>query len=180
MAATKVLIVLAIASLLLVNEQEIILLQTSPESWAGQASLKPGEVFRDRLKSGGEGPEMVVIPSGKFRMGDVQNKHGENEQPVHEVHIPRPFAISKHEITFDQYDEFARATGGKLPDDEGWDRGRQPVIHVSWNDAVAYAAWLSQQTGMRYRLPSEAEWEKAGGDGDAGCGEDTLCVAHRA
>jgi formylglycine-generating enzyme required for sulfatase activity len=75
MAATKVLIVLAIASLLLVNEQEIILLQTSPDSWAGQAGMKPGEVFRDRLKTGNEGPEMVVIPSGKFRMGDIRRSH---------------------------------------------------------------------------------------------------------
>ena len=64
MAATILLIVLAIASLLLVNEQEIISLQTSSDSWAGEAGMKPGEVFRDRLKSGSEGPEMVVIPPG--------------------------------------------------------------------------------------------------------------------
>jgi formylglycine-generating enzyme required for sulfatase activity len=102
---------------------------------------------------------MVVIHAGKFRMGDIQGKHGKNEQPVHEVHIARRFAISKYEITFDEYDEFAKATGRKLPDDEGWGRGRQPVIHVSWNDAVAYAAWLSQQADTRYRLPTEAEWE---------------------
>ena len=93
---------------------------------------------------------MVVLPSGKFRMGDIQGKYGKNEQPVHEVHIARRFAISKYEITFDQYDEFASATGLKFPDDEGWGRGSQPVIHVSWNDAVAYAAWLSRQTDRRY------------------------------
>ena len=161
MAATIVLIVLAIASLLLVNEQEIISLQTSSESWAGQAGFKPGEVFRDRLKSGSEGPEMIVVPTGKFRMGDIQGKHGKNEQPVHEVHIARRFAMSRYEITFDQYDDFAKATGRDLPDDEGWGRGRQPVIHVSWNDAVAYAKWLFQQTGKHYRLPTEAEWEYA-------------------
>ncbi|MGB7947258.1 MAG: hypothetical protein WCH75_06220, partial [Candidatus Binatia bacterium] len=63
MAATKVLIALAIASLLLVNAQEIISLQMSPDSWAGQSGLKPGEVFRDRLKTGSQGPEMVVIPA---------------------------------------------------------------------------------------------------------------------
>ncbi|MGB7946450.1 MAG: formylglycine-generating enzyme family protein, partial [Candidatus Binatia bacterium] len=140
---------------------EIISLQMSPDSWAGQSGLKPGEVFRDRLKTGSQGPEMVVIPAGRFRMGDIQGKHGKNERPVHEVNIARRFAISKYEITFDEYDEFAKATGRKLPDDEGWGRGRQPVIYVSWNDAVAYAAWLSQQTDMRYRLPSETEWEYA-------------------
>jgi len=161
MAAARVLIILVGASVLLFSQQEKVWLEMPAVSWAGEAGLKPGEVIRDRLKSGGEGPEMVVIPSGKFRMGDIQNKHGKNEQPVHEVHIARPFTISKYEITFDQYDEFASATGRKLPDDEGWGRGRQPVIRVSWNDAVAYAAWLSRQTGMRYRLPSEAEWEYA-------------------
>jgi formylglycine-generating enzyme required for sulfatase activity len=159
MAATKVLILLAIVSLLLVNEQEIISLQTLPDSWAGQAGLKPGEVFRDRLKNGSQGPEMIVIPAGKFRMGDIQGKHGKDELPVHQVNFQKAFAASKYEITFAQYDEFAKATGRKLPDDEGWGRGRQPVIHVSWNDAVAYAKWLSQQTGKRYRLPTEAEWE---------------------
>jgi formylglycine-generating enzyme required for sulfatase activity len=159
MAATKVFIVLAIAILLLVNEQEIISLQMSPDSWAGQANLKPGEVFRDRLKNGSEGPEMVVIPAGKFRMGDIQGKYGKDELPVHEVNFQKAFAASKYEITFSQYDEFAKATGRNLPDDEGWGRGRQPVIFVSWSDSVAYATWLSEQTGKRYRLPTEAEWE---------------------
>jgi formylglycine-generating enzyme required for sulfatase activity len=161
MAATKVFIVLAIASLLLVNEQEIISLQTSPESWAGQASLKPGQVFRDRMKTGTDGPEMIVIPAGKFRMGDIQGIGLNDEQPVHVVYIRRPFAVSRYEITFDQYDKFAKATGRSLPEDEGFGRGRRPVIRVSWNDAIDYTAWLTQQTGKRYRLPTEAEWEYA-------------------
>jgi formylglycine-generating enzyme required for sulfatase activity len=94
-------------------------------------------------------------------MGDIQGIGGNDEQPVHEVHIRRPFAVGRYEITFDQYDEFANATGGQLPDDDGSGRGRRPVISVSWDEAVEYAKWLSQQTGKRYRLPTEAEWEYA-------------------
>jgi hypothetical protein len=104
---------------------------------------------------------MVVVPAGEFRMGDNQGKHGKDELPVQEVKIQKPFAVSRYEITFDQYDQFAKATGRELPDDEGFGRGRQPVIRVSWHDAVAYAKWLFQQTSKRYRLPTEAEWEYA-------------------
>jgi len=147
--------------MLWVAEQERISLEPRSVSWAGEVDLSPGKTFRDRLKSGADGPEMVVIPGGKFRMGDIQGKHGKDELPVHEVHIKKPFAIGRYEITFDQYDEFAKATDRKLADDEGLGRGRQPVIRVSWNDAVAYAEWLSGQSGMRYRLPTEAEWEYA-------------------
>jgi formylglycine-generating enzyme required for sulfatase activity len=113
------------------------------------------------MKKGTNGPDMIVIPAGKFRMGDIQGNGLTDEQPVHEVNIRRPFAVSRYEIIFDQYDEFAKATGRELPEDEGFGRGRQPVIRVSWNDAVDYAAWLSQQTGKHYRLPTEAEWEYA-------------------
>ena len=161
MRAGKVSIVLLGAGLLLVSEQERGLLQTLSVSLAAQPGLRAGQVFRDRMKNGTNGPEMVIIPAGKFRMGDIQGKGAKDEQPVHEVHIRRPFAVSRYEITFDQYDEFAKATGRNLPDDEGFGRGRRPVIRVSWNDAGDYAEWLSQQTGKRYRLPSEAEWEYA-------------------
>jgi formylglycine-generating enzyme required for sulfatase activity len=106
-------------------------------------------------------PEMVVIPPGTFRMGDIQGGGAEDEQPVREVRIAKPFGIGRHEVTFEEYDQFASATGRALPDDQGWGRGRLPVINVSWQDAVAYTAWLSTETGERYRLPTEAEWEYA-------------------
>ena len=106
-------------------------------------------------------PEMVVIPGGRFRMGCVSGLDcSSREQPVHTVRVGR-FELSKYEVTFEEYDRFTAATGRERADDEGWGRGRRPVINVSWEDAVAYTRWLSQQTGQRYRLPSEAEWEYA-------------------
>ena len=77
------------------------------------------------------------------------------------VTIPAPFALGKYEITFDDYDRFVTATGAARPEDEGWGRGKQPAINISWDDAQAYAQWLSRATGATYRLPSEAEWEYA-------------------
>ncbi|MCP3897296.1 SUMF1/EgtB/PvdO family nonheme iron enzyme, partial [Moraxella sp.] len=115
---------------------------------------------RDRLKDGRLGPEMVRIPAGRFRMGDIQGGGDGDEKPVHRVSVSE-FAMGRYEVTFAEYDKFAQATGRKKPDDEGWGRGNRPVINVSWDDAVAYAKWLSQQTGKQYRLPTEAEWEYA-------------------
>ncbi|MEK8018981.1 MAG: SUMF1/EgtB/PvdO family nonheme iron enzyme, partial [Candidatus Parabeggiatoa sp.] len=119
-----------------------------------------GKVFRDRLQDGSDGPEMVRIPAGTFRMGDIQGGGDDDEQPVHTVSVKR-FAMGRYEITFADYDRCAKATGQPLPDYEGWGRGNRPVINVSWNDVTAYAEWLSEQTGQHYRLPTEAEWEYA-------------------
>jgi formylglycine-generating enzyme required for sulfatase activity/uncharacterized coiled-coil protein SlyX len=122
--------------------------------------IKEGGVFQDRLKDGGFGPEMVWIPAGRFRMGDLQGGGRSNEKPVHEVSVDH-FAMSRYEVTFAEYDKFAEATGRQKPSDSGWGRGNRPVINVSWFDATAYAEWLSEQTGQKYRLPTEAEWEYA-------------------
>ena len=118
--------------------------------------------FRDRLSSGGSGPVMVVIPAGSFRMGCLHDDCPSRELPVRTVSVPR-FAVSKYEVTFDQWEACVSASGcnGHRPDDEGWGRGSRPVINVSWHDARSYTSWLSDQTGERYRLSSEAEWEYA-------------------
>lgn len=127
-------------------------------------SARPADnltVFRDQWGPDRYAPQMVVVPKGRFRMGDLHGRGDDNEYPVHDVIIERAFALSRHEVTFDEYDQFAEDTGRPLPDDEGWGRGRLPVINVSWEDARDYAAWLAEQTGEPYRLPTEAEWEYA-------------------
>ncbi|SEG68951.1 SUMF1/EgtB/PvdO family nonheme iron enzyme [Marinobacterium lutimaris] len=150
--------------------------QTDSQNLTIEASAEPGvesaealrnadkpadnlTVFRDEWDGGGFAPEMVVIPKGRFQMGDLHGQGDDNEYPVHEVVLSTSFAFSRHEVTFAEYDQFASATGRRLPDDEGWGRGEQPVVNVSWHDASAYANWLAEVTGQPYRLPSEAEWE---------------------
>jgi formylglycine-generating enzyme required for sulfatase activity len=108
---------------------------------------------------------MVEVKPGAFRMGNVGGVGDEFEQSAHDVMIQKPFKLGKYEATFDQYDRFAVATGKPLPHDQDWGRGRRPVINVSWEDARDFAGWLSKQSGKRYRLPSEAEWEYAARSG---------------
>jgi len=116
--------------------------------------------FRDALSDGGSGPLMVELPAAGFLMGSGGNSLNFEERPQHPVDLPA-YAIGKFEVSFAEYDRFARATGHRLPSDEGWGRDDRPVINVSWKDAEDYTRWLSEQTGHRYRLPSESEWEFA-------------------
>jgi len=121
----------------------------------------PLTVFRDRLSDGSHGPEMVSIPTGSFMMGSPEDEEDRypDEGLQHRVQIAHPFALSKYPVTFAEYDAFCSATGHEKPEDQGWGRGRRPVINVSWRDARAYCNWLSRETDEVYRLPSEAEWE---------------------
>ena len=116
--------------------------------------------FRDGLGNDSQGPEMVALPAAEYLMGSPGASLNYDEIPRHKVTLSG-FSISKNEVTFAEYDKFARATGRRLPYDESWGRGERPVINVSWGDAQAYAAWLSKKTGKKYRLPTEAEWEYA-------------------
>ncbi|WP_285401512.1 SUMF1/EgtB/PvdO family nonheme iron enzyme [Luteibacter sp. ME-Dv--P-043b] len=141
------------------------------------------------VDSTGQAPAMVVVPTGRFLMGspDGERGHDANEAPVHEVQVDKGFAMARSAVTIGQFRDFVRATGyvpqsvsmqggsvydeqsGGLRDDSNanWQddyagkpgQDRLPVINVSWNDAKAYADWLSQRTGKKYRLASEAEFE---------------------
>ncbi len=106
-------------------------------------------------------PQMVVIPAGEFTMGAPPGELGGATQ--HRVIIATPFAVSKFEITFAEWDTCVDEGGceGYRPADEGWGRGKRPVMNVSWLDAKAYANWLGGKTGKSYRLLSESEWEYA-------------------
>jgi formylglycine-generating enzyme required for sulfatase activity len=118
----------------------------------------PGSTFQDCPTC----PEMVVVPAGRFMMGsDFEESGHPDEKPKHEVNIPRNFALSKTEITFDQWDACVAATRCNAAADDGAGRAGLPVFNVDWDDANAFAAWLCDITGKKYRLPTESEWEYA-------------------
>ena len=101
------------------------------------------------FKDCAECPEMLVIPAGEFTMGSPSDEMYRGAEKQHRVVIAKPFALSKFEVTFDEWDACVAdgGCGGHRPDDQGWGRGKQPVINVSWNDAKAYVGWLSRKTG---------------------------------
>jgi formylglycine-generating enzyme required for sulfatase activity len=121
-----------------------------PESIAG---------LRDTLGDGSAGPAMVWLPGGVFSMGQDDSPY-DWEKPAHSVRV-EAFSIGQFPVTFAEYDRFCEATGRDKANDRGWGRGERPVINVGWEDAQAYCDWLGEQTGERYRLATEAQWEYA-------------------
>lgn len=125
---------------------------------AAAAHLPPG-VFKDCPDC----PQMVLVPPGEFTMGSPPGERFRAAEAPRRVKIAAPFAVGRFEVTFAQWEACVAGggCGGHRPDDHGWGGGDQPVVGVTWDDAMAYVGWLSQKTGRRYRLLSEAEWEYA-------------------
>ena len=105
---------------------------------------------QDTLADGAPGPAMVAIPAGAFRMGGNMSF----ERPIHDVTIGKPLAVGKYEVTAAEYARYATAVNQPATA-----ASALPMVNVTWHDASNYATWLSQQTGARYRLPTESEWE---------------------
>jgi formylglycine-generating enzyme required for sulfatase activity len=129
----------------------------SPEQ---ERTLKPKDTFTECSSC----PQMVVVPAGSFNMGSpAVPGTPSDEAPRHNVKFAVQFAVGQFELTFDQWDACAVGGGcnGYKPRDNGWGRGRRPVIYVSWDDARAYVAWLRTRTDKEYRLLTEAEYEYA-------------------
>jgi formylglycine-generating enzyme required for sulfatase activity len=108
-------------------------------------------------------PEMVAVPSGSFLMGSPKSEpgHSSNEWPQRSVTFAKPFAIGRFAVTFAEWDACEADGGCRYIDDEDKGRGDRPVSGMNWDQAKAYAAWLSKKTGMHYRLLSGAEFEYA-------------------
>jgi formylglycine-generating enzyme required for sulfatase activity len=142
----------------------------------------PGTVIRDCPSC----PSMIVLPAGRFQQGSAVTDSGSAfEKPLHWVMINRPLAMSTNAVTVDEFQQFIAATGRNMQGCDTYDgawklrpknswkspgfpqSGKHPVTCTSWNDAVAYAAWLSLKTGHLYRLPSASEWEYAARAGGA-------------
>ena len=156
-----------------------------------------GDTFRDC----GNCPEMVVVPPGSFRMGDLGGGGFSVENPDHTVDIAYTFAVGKYEVTRGEFTAFVRESGHTTDGacnhytgsewkksasvtwrDPGYRQtDRHPVVCVEWTDAKAFAAWLSRKTGRTYRLLSEAEWEYVARAGSTskypfGNAEEALCA----
>jgi len=117
---------------------------------------------RPEAPTGVPEPQMISIPASKFTMG---GEDYDFEKPPHPVYLPE-YQIGRYPVTNYEYRAYVQDTGTAPPrnwegNDYPEELGDHPVVYVSWDNAVAYCQWLSQKTGKTYRLPTEAEWEKA-------------------
>ncbi|WP_313703511.1 SUMF1/EgtB/PvdO family nonheme iron enzyme [Massilia sp.] len=169
-------------------EQERARTKAAPVAAAADAAAPPPAakpaiepvLMRDRFLDGAaEGPELVVLRAGRFQMGSPEHERRiamaagaqknwlARETPQHWVGIARPFALGRYPVTVGEWRRFVEATGWQPDGEVDWaapgfpQTDAHPVVGVSWFDAQRFLAWLSEATGQRYRLPSEAEWEYA-------------------
>ncbi|MBB3219417.1 SUMF1/EgtB/PvdO family nonheme iron enzyme [Pseudoduganella umbonata] len=172
------------------NAAELAALMPTAASPVADAS----GVLRDRFLDGSAvGPDLVLIPTGRFQMGGTEHEHVvarkagsqpswlARELPTRWVAIERSFALGRYPVTVGEWRRFVRATAWESKLGIDWTRPGfeqddwHPVVNVSWHDAQQYVRWLSMMTGALYRLPSEAEWEyacRAGSRTAFACGDE--------
>ena len=140
------------------REGELIALQVNAAHVLGL----PDTHFQDTLADGSASPVLAVIPAGAFEYGAApQEAAPAQDRPRRTALIERSFAIGVHPVTTEAFEIYARATGWRPRAELVWLSGRKPVINVRQTEAREYCAWLSRETGHRYRLPTELEWEYA-------------------
>ena len=142
-----------------VPAEKAVAASTPPLGATPAPAIKTAASAASEIKDCAACPVLVSLPGGTFEMGS--NSDDPAERPVHRVNIGRPFAIGKTEVTIEQWNACADASGCPRIDIEGNASKTTPVRNISWDDAQAYVKWLTKTTGKTYRLPAEAEWEYA-------------------
>jgi len=143
---------------------------------AGRRQAAAGPAGRKKIDLGqGVTLELALVPAGQFVMGSPQGDL--DERPLHRVRIEKPFWMATCEVTNRMYNLFDSAHDSRIEDKNAYQFGihgypmnkpEQPVVRVSWLEAVGFCRWLSQKSGLAFSLPTEAQWEyacRAGSDG---------------
>ena len=162
-----------------VDELSTVEIKQLQQDAAIQANLSQA-FFQDPLQIGGIGPRLAVIPAGRFEMGSAPTEYGhrKEESPRHPTLIRRAFALGIYPVTAKEFDQFRHATEWFLRPELIWHKDIYPAINIRMQDIQLYLAWLSEQTGHTYRLPTEAEWEYAARAGSVSPfyhGDDVSC-----